>query len=111
MRRIVLPALFLTLCFIASYASADMTPWEAKKAHQMEMKKIKETQRAAREEAKKNPVPQGQANGFWAKEGERSGLGDSGHGIGQFVRNLNPMPFFKEQQEKYNQRKTTNTGK
>ena len=72
--------------------------------HYQEIKKLKEKQRAEREANKKNSPP-ADKNGFWQKEGERSGLGGTGSSIGNFLSNLNPAPFFKDQQEKYNARK------
>ncbi len=87
-----------------------MTPEEAKAAHFKEMKQIKEKQREAREAVKAAPVPhEKKAPGFWEKEGERSGLGDTGSRFSQFAKNLNPVPFFKEQREKYDARKTATT--
>ena len=42
---------------------------------------------------------------FWAKEGERSGLKDSTSNWGNFWNNVNPVNFFKNQQDAYNARK------
>ncbi len=72
--------------------------------HYQEIKALKEKQRAEREANRKNPPPVDK-NSFWHKEGERSGLGDTGNRAGSFLKNLNPAPFFKKQQEKYNERK------
>ena len=42
---------------------------------------------------------------FWSREGERSGLKDSTSSWGSFWTNLNPVKFFKDQQDAYNARK------
>ena len=77
---------------------------DASDPHYQEIKKLKAEQRAAREANKKNS-PQADKNSFWHKEGERSGFSGTGSGAGNFLKNLNPVPFFKNQQEKYNARK------
>ena len=79
---------------------------DANDPHYQEIKKLKAEQRTAREANKKNPSPVNQ-NSFWHKEGERSGLSGTGSSAGNFLKNLNPVPFFKNQQEKYNARKAT----
>ena len=43
---------------------------------------------------------------FFAKEGERSGLKDSTSGWGKFWGNINPMGYFKSQEDAYNARKS-----
>ena len=45
------------------------------------------------------------AGGFWEREGERSGLKDSTANWGNFWSNVNPVNFFKNQQDAYNARK------
>ena len=91
--------------FVCGQALA-LTPAEEKEARYQEMKKIKDKQREVREAKKLSPAS-GEApkSTFWTREGERSGLGNSGNRAGQFLKNLNPVPFFKDQQEKYNTRK------
>jgi hypothetical protein len=42
---------------------------------------------------------------FWTKEGERSGLKESTSNWGNFWTNVNPINFFKNQQDAYNTRK------
>ena len=42
---------------------------------------------------------------FWAREGERSGLKESTSNWGNFWTNVNPVNFFKNQQDSYNARK------
>ena len=103
-RSTVVLAVVMT-AFTASAFAAEKVGMDAQReAHRLEIKKIKEAQRETKKSA---PAPA--SNGektFWEKEGERSGLGDSGNRMGSFLKNLNPMPFFKSQQEQYNARKT-----
>ncbi len=94
---------------------ASMMAWgtcafagDANDPRYQELKKLKEQQRAEREANKKNPK-QVNTSGFWYKEGERSGLGGSGNRVSNFVKALNPAPFFKNQQDKYNARKSGGT--
>mgnify|MGYP001591209862 CR=1 FL=1 len=105
MKKVVASVLFLSF-FAFHGASFAVTPEEAKEARFKEVKAIKEKQRLEREAEKKNPsVKEKGQPGFWEKEGERSGLGGSGTRTGNFLKNLNPVPFFKEQKEKYEARK------
>ena len=105
MKKITMGILLL-MSFTFYGVSQAMTPEEAKEAHFKEIKEIKEKQRAARAANKTTPSPaEKKAPGFWEKEGERSGLGGSGSRTGQFFKNLNPVPFFKEQRERYDARK------
>ncbi len=101
-------AWILFASFFAFYGVAfAMSPEEAKEAHFKQMKELKDKQRVEREAAKTNaPAKSNGQPGFWDKEGERSGLGGSGSRMGNFVKNLNPVPFFKEQKERYDARKT-----
>lgn len=99
--------LILMLLFVASSASAEATkvgPDAARHARREELKAIK-AQMKAKKAAHPQAPGQSKWEQFWAKEGERSGLSQSGNGVGQFMRNLNPAPFFKNQQERYNERK------
>ena len=99
--------ILLLMSFTFYGVSRAMTPEEAKEAHFKEVKAIKDKQRQERGTTKTNtPSAENKAPGFWEKEGERSGLGGSGSRFGAFVKNLNPVPFFKEQKEKYDARKT-----
>lgn len=102
-------ALFLVMGFVGMCRPAfAMTPEEEKKAHFDAMKAVKEKQRAERETEKKNDSskPSGpHEKSFWEKEGERSGLGGSGNRMGNIFKNLNPVPFFKDQEERYKARK------
>lgn len=103
MRKVT--ALFLCSILVCGNALA-LSPQEEKQARYNEVKKIKEAQRARRELEKNNPeIAASKEKTFWQKEGERSGLGGNGSRMNTFFRNLNPAPFFKSQQEKYNARK------
>ena len=102
-------ALLIMLFTVMTTAPAfSMSPAEQENVRRQEMKIIKDKQRAEKEamklaktEAKEGP----REKSFWEKEGERSGLGGSGSRMGKFLRNLNPAPFFKDQDEKYKARK------
>ncbi len=104
-----LTALFLMILILGTALPVlAMNPQEEEKAHRQEMKAVKDKQRAEKEakklvKAKDKEGPHEKS--FWEKEGERSGLGNSGNGVGQFIKKLNPAPFFKDQNEKYKARK------
>lgn len=103
-------AMALILMFAAGSAMA-MSPEEMQEAKYVEMKKVKDAKReakAAKREAK-GQEPAKPNNGFWDREGERSGLGNSGSRAGNFFKALNPAPFFKNQEAAYNARKTGGT--
>lgn len=108
-------ALFLIIIMSGvAYPTFAMTPEEERQAHFQEMKKIKDKQRVDHEAEKKNEVSQPAGpheKSFWEKEGERSGLGGSGSRMGNFLKNLNPVPFFKDQDERYKARKAAGQGK
>jgi hypothetical protein len=92
---------------LAVFTFGGATAVLADDAHYEEIKKYKAAKRMAKEEARKNPAAAGtKEKGFWEKEGERSGLGDSGNRFGNAVKGMNPVPFFKNQREKYEARKT-----
>ncbi|MGH7197167.1 MAG: hypothetical protein ACREH5_00265 [Candidatus Omnitrophota bacterium] len=99
----------VVLSLILSFASASafaLSPLEEKEARYEEMKKIKTVQREAREAKKagrKEEKMKKTEPGFWDKEAERSGLGRAS--ASNFFKNLNPAPFFRDQQEKYKARK------
>ena len=101
MKKIGMAVLAVALLAGGSTAYAG----NANDPHYQEIKALKEKQRAEREANRKNPGPVDK-NSFWYKEGQRSGLGDAGAKTGNFLSRLNPAPFFKRQQEKYNERKT-----
>lgn len=87
-----------------AFAETKVGPDAARQAHRAEMKSIKEAQRVERAKVKSSNAPSKKEKGFWEKEGERSGLGNT-QGIGKTLRNLNPVPFFKNQAEQYKSRK------
>jgi len=107
-----LSVLFLFLIFASVNAFATPVGYDAaREAHRQEMKDIKKKQREERQSGKSaSSAASGQKTpGFWEKERERSGLGHMGNpgpAIENFLKNLNPAPFFKEQQDRYNARKT-----
>lgn len=99
--------LLVLLALSAQYAGAEMSPDEARKAHREEMKTVKQTLR-------NNPKPESEKeNTFWHREWKRSGFSErfNGESSKSFVKNLNPVPFFKAQSEKYNERKAAAVGK
>jgi hypothetical protein len=99
----------VVLSLIVSFACANafaLSPAEEKQAKYEEMKRIKAAQREARisgKEARRAGKAENKEPGFWDKEAERSGLGRMS--APNFLKNLNPVPFFKDQQEKYKARK------
>ena len=106
MKRIAVLLLFSVMLTTNGFAATVTGPDAARDAHRKEMKVIKDAQRQDREAKKSAPQnPADKKPGFWDREGERSGLGSSGNKVGTFFKNLNPVPFFKNQQEKYNERK------
>ena len=86
---------------VSAFAS-QMSPDEARAAHRAEVKVIKKAQREARADVKN--TPRGQANGFWKREAERSGFANIGSPA-KILGNLNPVPFFKEKNDRYKARK------
>ena len=99
-------ALILSLIVVSGTFAHAETPEEARKGHYLEMKKIKDSMRENKKSEISNPSAPSHASEFWKKEGERSGLGNTGNRMGTFFKNLNPAPFFKDQQDRYNSRKT-----
>ena len=106
MKKVLFLAFLFT--FIGSSAMA-LSPEEEKKVRYEELKAYKQQQREARLVAKENPkqAAQGEPT-FWQKEGERSGL--NRFSTNNFFKNLNPVPFFKKQQDQYNARKAAAAG-
>ena len=92
--------LVLSLVLMSSTAYA----MDKEDARYQEMKKIKQEQREARAAKRSNPSTE-KKNGFWQKEGERSGLSQSSTRIGGFFKKLNPAPFFKSKGEQYEARR------
>ena len=103
MKKSVLLSVLLVLALAAPLFAADAVgPDAEREAHYQEMKAIKAAQREAH---KKDAGATAQSsNGFWHKEAERSGLSRLGN-AGNWFQNLNPMPFFKSQDEQYKARK------
>ena len=102
-KAVALLSLSVFVCTIAFAENMD-GPDAARKMHREEMKKVKQEMRANRP-AKETPKEPTKMDKFWQKEGERSGLGNTGERAGNWVKNLNPMPFFKNQEEQYKARK------
>lgn len=96
-------ALVMVALFLAGPVLA-ISPEEARKAHREEMKKIK---RAEREAKAAGQVPDQET--FWDREWKRSGFSDrfSGDKTKSFFKNMNPVPFFKAQSQKYEERKSS----
>ena len=95
----------LSIMFMSSGAfAAEKVGQDAEReAHRLQMKAIKQAQREAK--GKEAPAPQGKAYGFWQREGERSGLGESTSSMGNFFKDINPVNFLKTQEDAYNARK------
>ncbi len=87
----------------ALMADTDNSPKAQEKAHWAEIKKIKDAKRQARLAAGKAGAKK-KNDDFWDKEAKRSGFAETGESLGNFMRNLNPVPFFKSQQESYEAR-------
>ena len=107
MRKI--SAFFVIILFSATNvfaATNNVGPDAERNARREQVRTLKKAQREAHAAGPKdqNAGPS-KMQSFWKKEGERSGLDGSGNRLGSFVKNLNPAPFFKDQQEKYNARK------
>ena len=80
-----------------------MTPDEARKAHYEEVKKLRETQRQNRSTSVSTPGEHKET--FWDREAKRAGFADTGNNVTTLIKNLNPVPFFKSQQERYEARR------
>lgn len=100
MKKAIFAVLALSLVASAAYADPQA---DAEKKYQ-EMKAIKDAQRAERLKKKQEGASGKKESTFWDREAERSGLSRVG-GAGSWVSNLNPMPFFKSQDEQYKARK------
>ena len=104
-KAVALLSLSVFICSSVWAASPD----EERRQHRQDMKKVKQEMREKHEASPKSEKIPSKMDLFWKKEGERSGLGGTSGRVGSFLRNLNPMPFFKNQQEQYNARKTAGT--
>ena len=106
MKKIVVWVLFLMLVSTVSFAATRGT------AEYEKIKEYKKAQRAKEEAIKKDPsLAEKKEPGFWDREAKHSGLGGTPSKMSNFFKNLNPAPFFKEQEEKYNARKAGATQK
>ena len=107
MKKAIILSLILSFACASAFA---LSPEEEKQARYDEMKKIKAAQREARETRKtavKEGKPEKTEPTFWDKEAERSGLNRMS--ASNLLKNLNPAPFFKDQQDRYNARKAAAT--
>lgn len=103
MKKISAFLIFSVLITGGASAAEKVGADAARAAHREEMKTIKAKMR---EERKNQPAPKGVANGFWAKEAERSGMNHwNPPNLSEVAKNMNPVPFFQEQQRRYNERK------
>lgn len=73
---------------------------EQLQSHRAELKQYKESLKTK----KQNASPK--TEGFWSKEGVRSGLSETGNNVKSWFSSLgrNPANFFKDQERKYNER-------
>jgi hypothetical protein len=99
MKKLIMLVLSLVLMSSAAYAM------DKNDARYKEMIKIKQEQREARE-AKRKAAPVEKKPGFWSREKDRSGLGETGSRFGGVFQHLNPAPFFKSKGEQYEARKS-----
>jgi hypothetical protein len=88
--------LFLTTSFGVAMAAQRGTP---------EYEKLKEYKKAQRAKKESAPATKSAVSEFWKKEGDRSGLSQTGSTISTFFQNLNPTPFLNEKEKQYNARK------
>ena len=105
MKKQLALAVIFTLSAAPAFARAVEGPDAARYAHRAQ--EIEE-RRAHGPEAEKAGAPKEETkmSKFWKNEGERSGLGNSGNRVGTFFGNLNPVPFFSEQDKRYKERQT-----
>lgn len=107
MKKTITIAVLLGLACATAYAdtAAVMGPDSMRQMHRQEL--IAERKAKGDMPMKTAPAQEGNKEpGFWQKEGERSGMNRwSIGGAGNFVRSLNPVPFFQEQDKKYKERK------
>ena len=100
MKKAILTALALTLVCTGAYAD----PKSDAETRYKEVKARKDAQRVARHNKPAEQAPKKTEPNFWQKEGERSGISRIGGGP-NFLERLNPMPFFKSQDDQYRARK------
>ncbi len=85
---------------VPAFAAEKVGPDAARAARRAELKEIKARVKQQRQENQDSKFKQ-----FMKKEGERSGVSNWGKGAGNWATNLNPVPFFKEQGKRYEERK------
>jgi hypothetical protein len=78
-----------------------------------EYERLKEYKRMQREKRASGQQhgPSSKGPGFWDKEAVRSGLSDVKQNTANFFKKINPSPFFREQNERYQARKAAAAGK
>jgi hypothetical protein len=97
-------SLFAAPAFAATQTLAG--PDAARQTHRAQL--IEERRaRGPEAERAKTPAEESKMAKFWKNEGERSGLGNTGNRAGNFLRNLNPVPFFAEQDRRYKERQAS----
>ncbi len=90
----------------AVHARAVEGPDAARHARRAELIAERRAQGPAAESTRAaKPAGDSKMAKFWKNEGERSGLGDSGSRMGNFFRSLNPGPFLRNQEKRYEERK------
>ncbi|HTL70930.1 MAG TPA: hypothetical protein VL404_06535 [Candidatus Eisenbacteria bacterium] len=100
----------ILVSFLAVPAFAAQTAVGPDAARQAHRAQLIEERRARGPEAERTKKPAGEESKmskFWKNEGERSGLGNTGSRAGSFLRNLNPVPFFAEQDRRYKERQAS----
>ena len=102
-KSVIFVLFFMFAASLSAFAADTNAPELDRQARRAEVKKIKDQQRQSRKNGPSSTEKKW--SDFWAKEGERSGLGNSGNRVGNFFGNLNPVPFFKSQEEQYKARK------
>ena len=105
MKRVIALLSMFVFLSASAYAVERVGPDAAREAHRQEMKKIKDAQRQNRKSSTDTAKTPSKMDEFMKKEGDRSGLGSMGERMGNWTKNLNPMPFFKQQNEAYKARK------
>ena len=111
MRKGALWVLSIILVSSCAFAAEKVGPDAEREAHRNQMKAIKQAQREGKVKEQPGQKAEGKMAGFWRREGERSGLGDSGSNMNSFFKNMNPVSFLKNQEDAYNSRKGATTAK
>ena len=109
MKKVIVVGLFLIFITTNAFAAVNNTGPDAERnAHREEVKALKKAMHDKQAAAPKADAAN-KGEGFWEKEGKRSGLGGGQNRFGNLVKNLNPAPFFKDQQARYDARKKAAT--